>query len=1233
MPRAKWFPFDIDDFSLGWNNTGKPTTLDKRSFTDVKNFNITRHKGLEKRGGIEPLYPVTSGSAKEVKTLYEYKAPNGENYVLTAVDTKVRAYYELQWNDLKTGLTADKNYSFVTHLGLCYGVNGVDSNFKLYNDTAYSVGIAPPINQPTVAAASTGTDVITTTYPTGNRDYIGELRSGAGRTMIAQSFKMALDFNLAKVTLKVRKVGSPTGNMWVEIHSSTVGTSASKNASTNIVTVSSASANVDVSAFTTSFASQDFTFSTAEPAAEANTTYYIVIYSSHTVSTTNFVEVGFDNADAGYTDGKYWELNGSQVWTEYETVDLVFEVYGTAQTAAKWESFGAENTTFTTALKQTGVGGVFYGLAQSFTVQVACDVLEVKIPLQAIGPEWLGETVWVEIHDLTTGLSFTKDTSTNINGEASDSLDIDSELNSSSPTFVTFEFSGTAPQLATSTLYYMVLMTDHAASATQYIRWTRDKSGYPTVGSVTFTGSGLDDCISGGKYTGTGDIDYRVQIDGTSPDTFKYSINGGSTWYSLTQSVMVSPVTLLYGATVTFGATLGHTIGDYWDFTAIGSSAYTISSAGLFTAANNDFSFELWGGPTASAVSEQYALTNIVNYVDHRAHVSQSILAQSFKTTTTADCTKVTMYASRVGTLTGKKLYLEIHSAQDGTSASTDTSTRQLGSVSGYVDAAALSAFPTYDTITFTFTGTDPPLVKDTTYYLVLYGDATVSTSNYVKIQQDRLDTGYSDGSRWDINGTQAWTEVPSVDLLFNVYQAAGGLAASYKYVYTYKRTDFQEFEGNPSEPSVVVSPSTQKVNVSVVASTDSQVDTITVYRTLDYAAGAADSTLFYKAVELANSTATWSDDLADGDLTTLVDFDNTVPPKAHYLTLHKDRVFYCNCPDEEDGGSLVRWGKLGYGDASPSRNYQYFDRRDGEDITGVASLADYLLIFKRNKIGVLAGDLAIENGAELWYLSEGTGAISAWGILPFEDQVVFLSEEGWKATDGKSIYPLSAKINGLIEDGYITTNERNNYSAVYYPEKEQFQYLCNHSTNNPQVYVGHLLAPLMLASQGILGVSEQSLGNLMAWTYHEYDFHTLTCLGTYTNDTGITKVIAGDDNGFVYLLDSGHDDDGSNISATLKTDWLTFGARAFTKTIRRGYLTYATDGTVALDLVADLDFTATNETTSFTGGSVDLDNAINESFDLTGTGEVFRFTLTESSTQSLDILGLSIMYRVDGTR
>jgi len=88
------------------------------------------------------------------------------------------------------------------------------------------------------------------------------------------------------------------------------------------------------------------------------------------------------------------------------------------------------------------------------------------------------------------------------------------------------------------------------------------------------TGSGLDDLNAGGALGGyySGDLlaqGYRVEIDGIgTPDTFKWSDNGGSTWNATYVSITGGSQTLNNSVRIDFDATTGHTFEDYWDFTA-----------------------------------------------------------------------------------------------------------------------------------------------------------------------------------------------------------------------------------------------------------------------------------------------------------------------------------------------------------------------------------------------------------------------------------------------------------------------------------------------------------------------------------------------------------------------------------------------------------------------------------------------------------------------------------------
>ncbi|GEM_PF-3057489 len=92
------------------------------------------------------------------------------------------------------------------------------------------------------------------------------------------------------------------------------------------------------------------------------------------------------------------------------------------------------------------------------------------------------------------------------------------------------------------------------------------------VGKVVFSGSGLNDATSGGTFSGSTSLDYKVQIDGLgTPDTFKWSDDGGATWNATGVAITGSAQTLNNGVTITFAATTGHTNGDSWSFVAGGA--------------------------------------------------------------------------------------------------------------------------------------------------------------------------------------------------------------------------------------------------------------------------------------------------------------------------------------------------------------------------------------------------------------------------------------------------------------------------------------------------------------------------------------------------------------------------------------------------------------------------------------------------------------------------------------
>ena len=99
---------------------------------------------------------------------------------------------------------------------------------------------------------------------------------------------------------------------------------------------------------------------------------------------------------------------------------------------------------------------------------------------------------------------------------------------------------------------------------------------------VIFSGVGLNDAVSDGTFTGTVNIDYKIEIDSIDPesnDTFKWSDDGGSTWNATLVPITGAAQDINNGVTIAFEGVIGHTLSDYWTFTAY-------NNAGVIHASN-----------------------------------------------------------------------------------------------------------------------------------------------------------------------------------------------------------------------------------------------------------------------------------------------------------------------------------------------------------------------------------------------------------------------------------------------------------------------------------------------------------------------------------------------------------------------------------------------------------------------------------------------------------------------
>lgn len=520
-------------------------------------------------------------------------------------------------------------------------------------------------------------------------------------------------------------------------------------------------------------------------------------------------------------------------------------------------------------------------------------------------------------------------------------------------------------------------------------------------------------------------------------------------------------------------------------------------------------------------------------------------------------------------------------------------------------------------------------LTKNTRFYFATHNEYCFVTNGVDANFKIRNDTVYT-------VGIVAPTAAPTV--------AAGaltGLTGTYEYVYCYKRSAAigPEHRSNPSPVSTAVLVIGQDVSITYAASADPQVDKIEIYRTLDLT-DSDGSTQYYLVTTVNNANGTYLDSTVDDSLTSICLTTNTVPPKSYFCALHKDRMIYANCPLETDGDSLFMYSEIGRPESCPSINYQYFDRKDGQEITGIASLPDYLVIFKKNKMAALEGDFS------KWYtISATTGCIAPWAIVTFQDKIMFLSAEGWKVTDGRSVQDVSKRLISLNRSQYISYTEKKNYSASYYPTRKQVLFLMDHSSYTKVMMVGHLLSSLYSDVASETTVDEPYIG----WTYHQYDSHELTTVGRYTDSNGVERVLAGDTSGYVYLLDTGTQDDGNDLTWQIETGWNAFDMPIpVSKQLRMINVVYSSnaEGTVSMavdvDYVNDLDaLTLTHGSGSYCGyvycnaAYPGLAGVYTENLPVSDAcvGRKFRFRLYDTSGYDFSLMSISVMFRLAGLR
>lgn len=507
----------LEDLGGGLNESGPPSKIADNEFVVFKNARTALDgTSIEKRPGLSEFDSLYSFGGKRVHGAYGVRDGSSLR-TLVCLQDSVRLKSSGAWSTVfSPTATIDRQAQVCQFKGLTF-IAGYEKILAALNEAVNYAGIEAPASPPTVAVQAASSSTKSAEYPVSNQDKAGELRSVAPQRLLAQGFKATSAGEVTKVTLKLRKIGSPSGNLWVEIHSAQAGTSFTKNASTSIV--GQASDNVAASGLGASFASQDFTFSGTKPSLIADTTYYLVVYGDYSVSSSNFVIVGFDASSPTYSNGSYWTINGSYVWSGDSNIDLVFEVWVGSSTTGTLISYGTPVTGSSCPFRDDAS---HYLMAQSFKLSAPSEISKVRLALsKRCIQKCCGEpdecppgNIWAEIHSSPTGTSATKNASASIVGQASDDVAISSLGESFA--WADFTFSGTKPSLSAGTTYYIVLYATFTPSLYKYLKWS-GVAGYPDGSHFDITSS-MSWSVAGG-------YDHVFEVIGTTTTASKIAEN------------------------------------------------------------------------------------------------------------------------------------------------------------------------------------------------------------------------------------------------------------------------------------------------------------------------------------------------------------------------------------------------------------------------------------------------------------------------------------------------------------------------------------------------------------------------------------------------------------------------------------------------------------------------------------------------------------------------------------
>lgn len=275
---------------------------------------------------------------------------------------------------------------------------------------------------------------------------------------------------------------------------------------------------------------------------------------------------------------------------------------------------------------------------------------------------------------------------------------------------------------------------------------------------------------------------------------------------------------------------------------------------------------------------------------------------------------------------------------------------------------------------------------------------------------------------------------------------------------------------------------------------------------------------------------------------------------KVKWIEVFENYMFLANVElSSVRQATRLYWSTIKDAETWSTTDFVEIGLQDGQEITGIKTLGDRLVIFKERSIyiGIFTGD---SNVPFIFVKTKShVGSISGYSVQEVNNGLIFLSQDGFYFFNGTTSEKISERISVTMD-----TFNKNRFSvsqSAYQKERNRYWLALTTSGGSTNNRV----------------ITFDSFNN----AFSLYKGHNANCFVTL-HTSGQERIYFGDYAGFVYRADTGLNDNPSgtatSIEGYLKTKWFDFGDQTNQKATPNlvVYFTYKT-GIVTFAYAYDL--------------------------------------------------------------